>query len=134
MKKSLLGLLIAGATLAVGHAQAQINLRFADTLSATDTHNVAAHHMSDLLKAKTGGKITMTVHPAGELGNDGAILEGVRLGTIDIALTGNPFFTQFAPRLNVMDLPFLFSDLAHAHKVVDSKIGTEWASDRPMSR
>ena len=115
-------------------AQAQTNLRFADTLSANDTHNQAARHMADLLKQKTGGKLTMSVHPAGELGSDGVILEGVRLGSIDIGLTGNPFFTQFAPRLNVMDLPYLFRDTAHAHKVMDGPIGVGLLKDLERSR
>ena len=117
--------LMAAAALAVtcGSALAQSNIRFADTLSANDTHNQAARRMAELLKERTGGKLTMSVHPAGELGSDNAILEGVRLGSIDIALTGNPFFTQFAPRLNVLDLPFLFRDAAHAHQVMDGPVG-----------
>jgi len=74
--------LMSAAALAVacGSALAQSNIRFADTLSANDTHNQAARRMAELLKERTGGKLTMSVHPAGELGSDGAILEGVRLG------------------------------------------------------
>lgn len=129
------GLLLAAA-LALGTvaAEAQTNIRFANTLSASDTHNEAARRMAEILKEKTGGKLTMTVHPAGELGNDGAILEGVRLGSIDIGLTGNPFFTQFAPRLNVMDLPYLFRDAAHAHAVMDGPIGAELLKDLERNR
>lgn len=129
-------LMAAAAALAVvcGSAQAQTNLRFADTLSANDTHNQAARHMAEALKQKTAGKLTMSVHPAGELGSDGAILEGVRLGSVDIALTGNPFFTQFAPRLNVLDLPFLFRDAAHAHKVMDGPIGEALLKDLERNR
>jgi TRAP-type C4-dicarboxylate transport system substrate-binding protein len=112
----ILKLSVAAIAVVCVAAQAQTNLRFADTLAANDTHNQAARHMAELLKERTGGKLTMSVHPAGELGSDGAILEGVRLGSIDIALTGNPFFTQFAPRLNVLDLPYLFRDTSHAHK------------------
>ena len=115
-------------------AQGQTNLRFADTLSANDTHNQAARHMAELLKERTGGKLTMSVHPAGELGSDNAILEGVRLGSLDIALTGNPFFTQFAPRLNVLDLPYLFRDTSHAHKVMDGPIGEALLKDLERNR
>lgn len=132
-RRTLLTLAAALAT-AFGTAHAQTNIRLANTLSANDTHNVAARHMAELVVKKTGGKVTMSVHPAGELGNDGAILEGVRLGSIDLALTGNPFFTQFAPRLNVMDLPFLFRDTAHAHKVMDSPIGSELLKDLEKNR
>jgi tripartite ATP-independent transporter DctP family solute receptor len=133
--KTKLGLLVAAA-LALGAfaAEAQTNIRFANTLAAGDTHNEAARRMAEILKEKTGGRLTMTVHPAGELGNDNAILEGVRLGSIDIGLTGNPFFTQFAPRLNVMDLPYLFRDAAHAHAVMDGPIGAELLKDLERNR
>ena len=114
--------------------QAQTALRFANTLSANDTHNQAARHMAEQLKKQSGDKVTMSVHPAGELGNDGAILEGVRLGSIDLALTGNPFFTKFAPRLNVLDLPYLFRDAEHAHKVMDGPIGASLLKDLERNR
>lgn len=130
----LLKLSLAALSVVCMAAQAQTNLRFADTLAANDTHNQAARHMAELLKERTGGKLTMSVHPAGELGSDGAILEGVRLGSIDIALTGNPFFTQFAPRLNVLDLPYLFRDTSHAHKVMDGPVGEALLKDLERNR
>jgi tripartite ATP-independent transporter DctP family solute receptor len=129
--------LVAAAALllaAAGAAHAQTNIRFAHTLSANDTHHLAALHMAELLKQKTGGKLTMSVHPSGELGSDNGILEGVRLGSIDIAMSGNPFFTQFAPRLNVMDLPYLFRDTVHAHKVVDGPVGSALLADLERNR
>lgn len=127
---------LAAAVLAGGApaAEAQTSLRFANTLSATDTHNEAARKMAEIVKGATGGKLTISVHPAGELGNDNAILEGVRLGSIDIGLTGNPFFTSFAPRLNAMDLPYLFKDAAHAYKVTDGAIGAELLADLEKNR
>jgi TRAP-type transport system periplasmic protein len=117
-----------------GHGQAQTTLRFADTLSASDTHNEAARRMAERVKELTGGAIVISVHPAGELGNDNALLEGIRLGSIDLGLTGNPFFTAFAPRLNVMDLPYLFRDPDHAHKVMDGPVGQELLKDLDKSR
>jgi tripartite ATP-independent transporter DctP family solute receptor len=130
----LLKLSVAALAVLCIAAQAQTNLRFADTLSANDTHNQAARYMAELLKERTAGKLTMSVHPAGELGSDGSILEGVRLGSIDIALTGNPFFTQFAPRLNVLDLPYLFRDTSHAHKVMDGPVGEALLKDLERNR
>lgn len=129
MKFGFLAVVATAFVSVAGAVQAQATLRFGNTLAQNDTHNVAARHMADLLKEKSGGKLAMSVHPAGTLGNDGAILDGVRLGSIDMGLTGNPFFTQFAPRLNVMDLPYLFRDTAHAHKVIDGPIGAELLQD-----
>jgi len=110
------------------HAQTT-TLRMANTLAPTDTHNTAARYMAERLKEKTNGALAMTVHPAGVLGNDGSLLDGTRFGSIDMALTGNPFFTQLAPRLNVMDLPFLFRGADHAHKVMDGPVGAELLKD-----
>jgi tripartite ATP-independent transporter DctP family solute receptor len=129
MKLKLMAAATAALLALAGAVQAQTTLRFANTLAPGDTHNVAARQMAENLKNKTGGKLAMSVHPAGSLGNDGAILDGVRLGSIEMGLTGNPFFTQLAPRLNVMDLPFLFRDIEHAHKVMDGPIGAELLKD-----
>jgi tripartite ATP-independent transporter DctP family solute receptor len=134
MKRSVIALLVLALLAFCGAAEAQTALRFADTLAASDTHNEAARRMADIVKEKSGGKLTISVHPAGELGNDNAILEGVRLGTIDIALTGNPFFTAFAPRLNAMDLPYLFRDADHAHKVMDGPVGQDLLKDLEKNR
>ncbi len=114
---------LAGTFAAATAAEAQTVLRFAHTQPTSDTHHLAAERLAEIVAERTGGEITVDVHPAGELGNDPAILEGARLGTIDIAQTGNPFYTRFAPKLNVLDLPFLFSDYDHVYTVIDGPIG-----------
>lgn len=106
-------------------ANAQTSLRFAHTQPPSDTHHAAALHFAERVLELTGGEVKVTVHPAGELGSDPSILEGVRLGTIDIAQTGNPFYTRFEPKLNVLDLPYLFDDYEHAYNVVDGAIGDQ---------
>src|SRR5919106_1432225 len=93
--------------------------------SGARLHRLATVFFADRLKELTNGEIEVTIHPAGELGSDPALLEGVRLGTIDFAQTGNPFYTRFQPRLNVLDLPYLFEDYEHVYSVIDGEIGTE---------
>ena len=106
-----------------GPATAQTTLRFAHTQPTADSHHAAALHFKERVEALTNGEVKISVHPAGELGNDPAVLEGVRLGTIDIGNTGNPFFTRFEPRLNALDLPYLFASYEHAYRVIDGPIG-----------
>jgi tripartite ATP-independent transporter DctP family solute receptor len=106
-----------------GSATAETTLRFAHTQPTADTHHAAALHFKERVEALTNGEVKISVHPAGELGNDPAVLEGVRLGTIDIGNTGNPFFTRFEPRLNALDLPYLFASYDHAYRVIDGPIG-----------
>jgi tripartite ATP-independent transporter DctP family solute receptor len=104
-------------------AVAQTKLRFAHTLPPSDTHNAAALQFAEVVKAKTNGQIVVEVHPAGALGNDPGILANLRTGVLEIGLAGNPFFTSFAPKLNALDLPYLFADYAHVYRVVDGPVG-----------
>lgn len=102
-----------------------LELKFAHTLAPTDTMHMGALKFAELVKKKTGDTLTVTIYPAGQLGNDTQILQGVRLGTIDIAMSGIPWHAGFAPFLNVHDLPFLFRDYDHAYRVLDGEIGQE---------
>jgi TRAP-type transport system periplasmic protein len=104
---------------------AEIELRFAHTQPTSDTHHLATEWFAERVAELSGGRIGITIHPAGELGNDPTVLEGVRLGTIDIGQTGNPFYTRFEPKLNVLDLPFLFTSYDHVYGVIDGSIGEE---------
>ena len=103
-------------------AQATV-MRFGHPHPTSDSWHTASLQFAEKVKAKTGGRITVQVFPNGALGSDPQMIGAVRGGTLDITLTGNPFFTGMAPQLNVLDLPFLFSSRAHVAKVLDGSIG-----------
>lgn len=125
--KQVSGVLLVCVFLAgwTGAAGAQMKLRFAHSISPEDAMHLAIIEFSKRVAQKTNNAIQIDVFPSGQLGNDPKILEGVKLATIDMGMTGNPFFTSFAPELNVFDLPYLFRDFAHAYKVIDGPIGVE---------
>lgn len=119
----LLACLLLMAT--AGTAGAQIKLRFAHTIAPEDSQNLAVVEFTKRVAEKTNGAIQIDIFPSGQLGNDPKLLEGIKLGTIDMGMTGNPFFSAFAPEMNVLDLPYLFQGYDHVYKVVDGPIGTE---------
>lgn len=121
------GLLLACLLLMAmaGTAGAQIKLRFAHTIAPEDSQHLAVVEFAKKVAEKTHNAIQIDVYPAGQLGNDPKILEGIKLETIDMGMTGNPFFSAFAPEMNVLDLPYLFRDYDHVYKVVDGPIGVE---------
>jgi tripartite ATP-independent transporter DctP family solute receptor len=106
-------------------AEAQVKLRFAHTITPTDSQHLAVEQFAKKVAERTNNAVQIQVFPAGQLGNDMQLLDGVKLGTVDIAMTGNPFFTTIAPELNIFDLPYLFRNFDHAYKVLDGPIGTE---------
>jgi tripartite ATP-independent transporter DctP family solute receptor len=118
----------AGAGVALfavgGRASAQATvMRFGHPHPTSDSWQTAALQFAEKVKAKSGGRLEIQVFPNGALGSDPQMIGAVRGGTLDITLTGNPFFTGMAPKLNVLDLPFLFDTRAHVAKVLDGAIG-----------
>ena len=117
---------LAGAATALASpsiAQAAMRWRFAHPHPESDSWQKAALRFAELVKERSKGVIEIQVFPNGVLGNDPTTINAVRGGSLDIALTGNPFFTGLAPKLNVLDLPFLFNDRKHAAAVLDGPIG-----------
>lgn len=115
--------LMIGATWLSGPAAAATTLKFSHYGTLQDTVHAAAERFRDLVETGTGGEIEVEIHPNNELGNAPTVLQGIRLGTIDIGIVGNPYFTAFEPEMNVIDLPFLFDGPGHAYEVFDGEIG-----------
>ena len=82
-----------------------------------------------LVEEASGGKITLTVHHSGELGNDAEALQSIRLGTIDIIFAGTSGFTEFYDKAKILDLPFLFKNAEQAYEIVNGDIGEQIFAD-----
>ncbi len=74
---------------------------------------------------KTKGELKLKLFPDSTLGNAQAMISGVRGGTIDMEMSGSNNFTGLSPVINLLDVPFLFRDTAHAHKTLDGKVGDD---------
>jgi len=127
-KHAWLALVLAVAA-AGAAAQAPIKLRFGHTLPASDSQHLAALEFSKRVKERTQGGIEIQVFANSQLGNDSTLINSVRSGTIDLGATGNPFFTGLAPRLNVLDLPYQFTDAQQLYRVLDGPTGRSLLDD-----
>jgi tripartite ATP-independent transporter DctP family solute receptor len=122
-RRTLLAGAAAGTLARPALAQGTTVWRFAHPHPTSDSWHKAALRFGELIKERTKGAIDVHIFPNGMLGNDPATISAVRSGVLEIGLTGNPFFTGLAPKLNVLDLPFLFRDRKHAAAVLDGPIG-----------
>jgi TRAP-type transport system periplasmic protein len=109
--------------------QAAQKLRFGHTLPGTDAWQKAALKFAELVKDGSRGALEVQVFSNGVLGNDPTLINSVRGGTLDICVAGNPFFTGLSPKLNALDLPFLFKDRKHIVAVLEGPIGDELRND-----
>ncbi|GJJ81056.1 TRAP transporter substrate-binding protein [Pasteurella canis] len=118
-----LAVLMASMAVFAGSASAATTLRFGYEAPRSDTQHEAAKKFNDLLKEKTKGEIKLTLFPDSTLGNAQTMISAVRGGTIDLEMSGSPNFSGLVPKLNVIDIPFIFQNREHAYAVLDGEIG-----------
>jgi tripartite ATP-independent transporter DctP family solute receptor len=69
--------------------------------------------------------VTIQVFPAAQLGDERALGEGLRVGTIDLMWGVSSMVGQFAPEFNGLEAGYLFRDRDHQTKVHHGPIGDE---------
>lgn len=117
-----LGLASAFAFAALS-AQAQTELKLAHAAPDTDLQQTLSLFFKEQVEARTGGSVTVTIFPQGQLGNDAAMIDGARSGIIDIAMSGLNNFTGLVPQAGALELPFMFPTRDTAYAVLDGGIG-----------
>ncbi len=99
-------------------------------LKATDVHPLgyptveAVVRMGKKLEA-TGGRLTVQMYPAMQLGGEKEMIEQAQVGALAIARVSVGPMGPLVPELNVFNLPFMFADDAHMERVIDGPIGDE---------
>lgn len=85
----------------------------------------ALYEFEKIVEKETNGAIDVEVYPDGQLGGDLQVFEGLKMGTIEASTMSTGPIASFAPKMNVLDLPFLFKDTKTAHEILDGEIGEE---------
>lgn len=110
-------------------AQGARRLRVANFFATEHSVNRALREVFvPRLEELSNGALTASIHDNSALGAERELTEGVRLGTIEMGITGG-LVSLLRPRLGVPELPYLFRDFDHAWAVFDSDIGDDLAGE-----
>lgn len=84
-----------------------------------------------LVETGTSGAVTVELYPNGQLGQDSDVIQQVRDGIVESAISSAGGMAQHYELIGVFDLPFAFPDIAVAHEVIDleSSFGQKLAAD-----
>ena len=83
-------------------------LKFAHVYETTHPMNKASVAAANELARCTGGALKATVHPASALGSERQLNDLIRVGGVDIILTGQLFAANFYKPLAVGAAPYIF--------------------------
>ena len=82
----------------------------------------------DLFKLSSG-KLALKIYPNQQLGTERQCLELLQIGSLDMTKVSVGVLENFAPKMKVLGLPFLFRDRAHSFAVLDGPIGKQLLND-----
>ena len=103
---------------------AEFTLKLGHIADPQNPYAQGAVKFTELVKEKTGGAVEIQVFPSSQLGNQRDLIEGLTFGTVDMTLTSTAVLGNFLTEAAVFDLPFIFRDIPHAYKALDS-VGME---------
>lgn len=92
---------------------------------AKDPYAIAAREFATALEEVSPGTFTVKFFPNRQLGDEKEMLEGLSFGTINAAIITNAVVANIEPSFQLNDMPFLYSNEAQAHKVLDGEVGQE---------
>ena len=106
-------------------AGAKMTLKLATVTPPHHAYAVGASEFARLIEEGTKGDVVIKVFAGGQLGTgERELLEGLQVGTIDMALTATGPISNFVENMGLVDLPFLFPSYAQVDKVLDGPVGT----------
>jgi tripartite ATP-independent transporter DctP family solute receptor len=139
MKRTILTVffLVLGTSLTIAQpARAKVmKMKLATVTPPHHAYNEGAREFARRIKEATGGAIDIRVYPGGQLGKgERELLEGMQMGTIDLAVTATGPISGFSQSMMVLDLPFLFRNYHHVDMVLDGPVGRKLLDDLERAR
>jgi C4-dicarboxylate-binding protein DctP len=98
-------------------------IKFSHVVSPDTPKGKAADYFAKRVEELSHGKIKVKVFPNAQLCGDKVVLRKLKFGTVQMAAPSFSKFTGLVPQLALFDLPFLFKNEAHLHKVLDGEVG-----------
>lgn len=97
----------------------EIRLRMGHDQPVGSMYDEGHKMFKKLVEERSQGRIRADVFPAAQLGSEVAMVEGARLGSIDVICANAPNAAAFIPELGLFSVAYLFKDLAHFERVVN---------------
>ena len=104
-------------------AQTKATFKAADVQPPDYPTVVATESLGAKLQSATGGRLSVQVFPSAQLGAEKETIEQTQIGAIQMLRVSAGALGPIVDDINVVNMPFLFKNTAHAEKFMDGEIG-----------
>jgi tripartite ATP-independent transporter DctP family solute receptor len=106
-------------------AQAKATFKASDVQPAGYPTVAAVESLGKKLDAATSGRLSVQMFPSAQLGAEKETIEQTQIGAIQLLRVSAGALGPIVDDINVVNMPFLFKNMAHAEKMMDSEIGQD---------
>ena len=100
-------------------------IKLAHSLDVNHSVHKAMVKMGEDLAQISGGKMNLEIYPSQQLGTERECIELLQIGSLDMTKVSVGVMENFAPRMKVFGLPYLFRNRQHSFDVLDGPVGQE---------
>lgn len=130
LRRSILKTIGAAAVMSLGAAaypaMAQdTTIRIASVTGPAHHHNVSLRWFADQVAARNAG-LKIEVLDGGQLGGERDYIEGMMLGSIQMAQVSTAPVAGFVPEFDLFSLPYLIRDTGHFQAVISGPVGQKF--------
>src|SRR5271166_407419 len=120
-----LGAAAALQPLSPAFAQTKSVFKASDVQPAGYPTVAATESFGKKLEAATQGRLSVQMFPAMQLGGEKETIEQTQIGAIQMVRVSVGAMGPIVDDINVVNMPFLFKNTAHAQRMMDGPIGQE---------
>jgi tripartite ATP-independent transporter DctP family solute receptor len=113
------------APLSIASAQSKAVFKASDVQPAGYPTVAATEDLGKKLQAATKGRLSVQMYPSAQLGAEKETIEQTQIGAIQLLRVSAGALGPIVDDINVVNMPFLFKNVAHAQKMMDGPIGQE---------
>ena len=109
-------------------AQTKAVFKASDVQPAGYPTVAATESLGKKLEAATSGRLSVQMFPSAQLGGEKETIEQTQIGAIQLLRVSAGALGPIVDDVNVVNMPFLFKNMAHAEKMMDGEIGQDLAA------
>jgi tripartite ATP-independent transporter DctP family solute receptor len=106
-------------------AQTKAAFKASDVQPAGYPTVAAVESLGKKLEAATSGRLSVQMFPSAQLGGEKETIEQTQIGAIQLLRVSAGALGPIVDDINVVNMPFLFKNMAHAEKMMDGEIGQD---------
>lgn len=129
MKKALsfaLALCMILALCAISASADTITLKMGDNQPANSIQGATDDFFAALVEEKSEGRIKIDVYHDAQLGEEEEMIQQLQFGSLDFAQISLSPLAEFAPEMDVLQLPYLYNNADHMWAVLGGEIGSKY--------